>query len=52
MVIGRPGSPEAHTVCRRCRKGSHGWGPDAAHEFYRSGLDEESQERKTFIGFP
>ena len=42
--VGGPGSREAYRACRRCRKRRYTWGPDAAHDFYRSGMDEKSQD--------
>ena len=27
------------------------WGPEGAHDFYRSGMDDESQDPRNFGGF-
>lgn len=53
-VFGRPGSKEAYKACRRCRKKYKWWrigDPNETNEFFRSGLDEKSQEQKKYF-FP
>ena len=42
--VGRPGSRESYHACRRCRKRRRTSVTDAAVDFYRSGMDEKSQE--------
>ena len=48
--VGRPGAPESYRQCRRCQKVRNALGQDAAHDFYRSGMDEKSQDPRTWGG--
>jgi Prophage protein (DUF1660) len=48
---GKPGTSGAHTKCRRCGKRRGSWGRAAAHDFYRSGMDDEAQDsNRVFLG--
>ena len=50
IVMGRPGTEKAYTMCRRCRKRRGGLMVDWSHGdlegYMRSGLDDDSQDPK------
>ena len=48
--VGRPGDPSSYRKCRRCQKVRLALGTDAAHDFYRSGMDKKSQDPRTWGG--
>jgi hypothetical protein len=46
--VGRPGAADSYSECGRCRKLQVLKGMGAAHDFYRSGMDEKSQDNRWF----
>jgi hypothetical protein len=46
--VGPPGALGSYRECRRCKKVRKLWGPDATHDFSRSGMDEKSQDPRTW----
>jgi hypothetical protein len=50
MWVGPPGEVGSYRKCRICQKVRDVWGPDGAHDFYRSGMDDESKDPRTFGG--